>query len=40
MTCEKDSENDFIKYKDFYQSDVFQLIEPVFNFVKIGNKVN
>ena len=39
VTCEKDSENDFIKYKDFYQSDVFQLIEPVFNFVKIGNKV-
>ena len=39
VTCEKDSENDFLKYKDFYESDVFQLIEPVFNFVKIGNKV-
>ena len=39
ITCEKDSEYDYIKYIEYCKSDEFKLIEPVFNCIKIGKEV-
>ena len=39
INCQNDSEYDYIRYNDYAESSEFQLIEPVFNYLKNGSEV-